>query len=192
MCLEAYTERHQRWCLDHTLFRPVRGHLTAYDLKYLISCVEAIKDVTGDQVEVALDCGPKMTLPSAIKLARALEPYELIWLEDMLTGDYTPYVDIESYRTLSSSTITPIHTGEQIYLRQGFKELIEKHAVDSIGPDPCDVGGIAELKWIAELAALHDILISPHGVGDGPVGIVAQVQLAATLPESPSRKFCRF
>jgi len=167
----------------HT-FRPVRGHLTERGLKYLISCVEAIKDVTRDKVGIAFDCGPRMTLPSAIKLARALEPYEVMWLEDMLTGDYTPYVDVEAYRLLSSSTTTPIHTGEQIYLRQGFKELIEKHAVDSIGPDPCDVGGIAELKWIAELAALHDILIIPHGLGDGPVGVAAHVQVAATLPEN--------
>jgi len=123
-----------------------------------------------------------MTLLSATRFAKAVEQYDVMWLEDMLTGDYTPYNAVEAYRLLSSSTITPIHTGEQVYLRQGFQELIEKHAVDVIGPDPCDVGGLAELKWIAEFADSHDILIAPHGLGDGPVGTAALVEVAATLP----------
>ena len=49
----------------------------------------------------------------------------------------------------------PIHTGEQIYLRHNFKELIETQAVRVVGPDPADVGGIAELKWVAEHAYMH-------------------------------------
>jgi L-alanine-DL-glutamate epimerase-like enolase superfamily enzyme len=69
-----------------------------------------------------------------------------MWLEDMLTGDYIPYVNADVYRDLTLSTSTPIHTGEQIYLRQNFKDLIEKKAVRVIRPDPCDVGRIAELK----------------------------------------------
>ena len=63
----------------------------------------------------------------AIKLARALEPLNIMWLEDLLTGDYVPWVHADVYREVTHSTSTPIHTGEQIYLRQNFKELIEKH-----------------------------------------------------------------
>ena len=87
-----------------------------------------------------------------------------MWLEDMITGDYVPYVLADLYRDVTQNTSTPIHTGEQIYLRQNFKDLIEKRAVDVIGPDPCDIGGIAELKWVAEYADLHGILMAPHGV----------------------------
>ena len=54
------------------------------------------------------------------------------------------------YRDITSRTSTPIHTGEQIYLRENFKQLIEMHAVDVLGPDPLDCGGLAELKWICE------------------------------------------
>ncbi|HMN59911.1 MAG TPA: enolase C-terminal domain-like protein, partial [Anaerolinea sp.] len=86
------------------------------------------------------------------------------------------------YRDLTTSTSTPIHTGEQIYLRQNFKDLIEKQAVNVIGPDPEDVGGIAELKWIAEYADLHGIMMAPHGIFDGLIGLAAEVQVAATLP----------
>ncbi|MGH7156062.1 MAG: enolase C-terminal domain-like protein, partial [Acetobacteraceae bacterium] len=108
----------------------------------------------------------------------------LLWLEDMLTGDYVPYVNADVYRELTEATATPIHTGEQIYLRQNFKELIERQAVMVVGPDPCDVGGIAELKWIAEYAHLHGILIAPHGTGNGVLGLAALVQVCATLPDN--------
>lgn len=62
--------------------------------------------------------------------------------------------------------------------------MIESHAVNIIGPDPCDVGGIAELKWIPEYADLHGILMAPHGTGDGPIGVAALVQVCAALPDN--------
>jgi L-alanine-DL-glutamate epimerase-like enolase superfamily enzyme len=140
--------------------------------------------VLGDEVGLALDCGPGFMVPDAIRLAKALEPLNIMWLEDMITGDYYPYVMADVYREVTMSTSTPIHTGEQIYLRQNFRELIEKHAVNIVGPDPCDIGGIAELKWVAEYADLHGILMAPHGTGDGLIGLAALVQVAATLPQN--------
>jgi len=163
---------------------PNRGLLTERGLKYIIECVEAMKKVLGDEVGLALDCGPGFVLQDAIRLAKALEPLNVMWLEDMLTGDYVPYTLADVYREVTRSTSTPIHTGEQIYLRQNFKDLIEKHAVSVVGPDPCDIGGIAELKWVAEYADLHGILMAPHGTGDGVLGLAALVQVAATLPQN--------
>jgi L-alanine-DL-glutamate epimerase-like enolase superfamily enzyme len=113
-----------------------------------------------------------------------LEPLNLMWLEDLITGDYTPYVTADVYREVTQCTSTPIHTGEQIYLRQNFMDLIEKKAVRVIGPDPADIGGIAELKWVAEYADLHGVLMAPHGVFDGLIGLAALVQVAATLPQN--------
>jgi L-alanine-DL-glutamate epimerase-like enolase superfamily enzyme len=159
-----------------------RGLLTEKGLKHIIACVDAMKSVLGDEVGLALDCGPGWTVPDAIRFARAVEPLNITWLEDLITGDYTPYVDPDVYRDVTMSTSTPIHTGEQIYLRNNFKGLIEGHAVNVIGPDPADVGGIAELKWIAEYADLHGILMAPHGTGDGVFGLAALVQVCATLP----------
>ena len=166
------------------LFHPSRGMLTEKGLKYIIDCVKAMKEVLGEEVGLALDCGPGWIVPSAIKLAKALEPYNIMWLEDLITGDYVPYVLPDVYGEVTRATSTPIHTGEQIYLRQNFKDLIEMRAVDIIGPDPCDVGGMAELKWIAEFADMHDILIAPHGIGDGLIGLAALVQVSATLPDN--------
>jgi len=163
---------------------PNRGLMTERGLSHVIACVEAMKKVLGDKVGLALDCGPGWAVKDAIAFARALEPFHITWLEDLLTGDYTPYVDADVYRDLKQSTSIPIHTGEQIYLRQNFKDLIEKRAVDVVGPDPADCGGIAELKWIAEYADLHSILMAPHGIFNGLFGLAAQVQAGAAMPQN--------
>ena len=165
-------------------FHSSRGPLTEHGLKHVIACVEAMKKVLGDEIGLALDCGPGWTIPDAIRLAKALEPLNIMWLEDLLTGDYVPYVSADMYREVTRSTSTPIHTGEQIYLRNNFQELIEKHAIRIIGPDPADVGGIAELKWLAEYADLHGILIAPHGVFNGLIGIAAHVHAGAAMPDN--------
>jgi len=161
-----------------------RGPLTERGLKHLVACVAAMKEVLGDEVGLALDCGPGFLPSDALRFAQAVEPYNLLWLEDMITGDYSPYVRADLYREVTRSTTTPIHTGEQIYLRQNFVELLTRKAVNIIGPDPLDVGGLAELKWIAEYADLHGVQIAPHGVGNGLIGLAALVQVAATLPQN--------
>ena len=160
----------------------VRGLLTEKGLNHVVACVAAMKEVLGDEVGLALDCGPGWTVPDAIRLAKAVEGMHLLWLEDLITGDYVPWVSAGVYREVTRASTTPIHTGEQIYLRHNFKELIEGQAVRIVGPDPCDVGGIAELKWVAEYADLHGVLIAPHGTGNGLLGLAALVQVCATLP----------
>ena len=167
----------------HTVGRhPNRSLMTPQVFKHTIACIDAMKRVLGDRIGLALDCGPGLVASDAVRLARACEDYHLMWLEDMVTGDYTPYTLASIYRDITSKTTTPIHTGEQVYLRQHFKELIETQAVNVIGPDPLDVGGMAELKWITEYADLHGILMAPHGTGDGIFGLAALVQVCATLP----------
>ncbi len=161
-----------------------RGLLTERGLDYILSCVEAMKKVLGDEVGLSLDCGPGWTPKDAIRFARAVEPLHITWLEDIITGDYSPYPNAQVFKQVTESTSTPIHTGEEIYLRENFKDLIETQAVNVIGPDPEDVGGIAELKWIAEYADLHGILVAPHGVFDGLFGVAAHVHMAAALPQN--------
>ena len=162
--------------------RWIPGLISERGFNHMLDCVAAMKEVLGDKVSLALDCGPGWMLPDAIRFARAVEKYNLMWLEDMLTGDYSPWVNPQAYRELTISTSTPIHTGEQIYLRHNFKELIETQAVNVVGPDPADIGGIAELKWVAEHAHMHSILMAPHGTANGLLGLGALVNVCATLP----------
>jgi len=168
-----------------TNFRVSRGSLlTEAALNKSIDYIARIKKVVGDKVGIALDIGPGFMPTDVIRFAKALEPYHMLWLEDSFTGDYTPYTLAKVYRDITTSTSTPIHTGEQIFLRQNFMDLIETRAVDVLGPDPADVGGIAELKWIAEYADLHGILMAPHGTYDGMFGMAALTHVCATMPQN--------
>jgi L-alanine-DL-glutamate epimerase-like enolase superfamily enzyme len=163
---------------------PDRGPVGERAIAHVVDCVTAMKEALGDRVALALDLGPGWMLSDAIRVLRALERFNLLWAEDLITGDYVPWNDVGQYRELTTSTTTPVHTGEQIYLRDNFVELIERQAVRVIGPDPADVGGLAELKWIAEFADLHGIMVAPHGFWNGLLGLAAHVQLAATLPDN--------
>lgn len=163
---------------------PHRGLISETGFNHMVECVRAAKQALGPQYGLAVDAGPGFLAHDALRFARALEDLHLLWIEDMITGDQVPFVNADVYRDVTSNTTTPIHTGEQIYLRQNFKHLIEGHAVNVIGPDPCDMGGIAELKWVAEYADLHGIAIAPHGTANGIFGMAALVQACATLPDN--------
>ncbi|MCB0183519.1 MAG: hypothetical protein KDE31_04605, partial [Caldilineaceae bacterium] len=69
---------------------PNRGLITPAGFKHMVACIEASKEVMGDKVGLALDCGPGFVVSDALKLAKAVEGMNLMWLEDMVTGDYTP------------------------------------------------------------------------------------------------------
>lgn len=163
---------------------PHKGLISENGFRHLVDCVTAAKETLGSDYGLAVDAGPGYLAHDALRFAKAVEPLHLLWIEDMITGDYVPFVNSDLYRDVTHATTTPIHTGEQIYLRQNYKQLIETHAVNIVGPDPCDCGGIAELKWIAEFADLHGIGMAPHGTANGIFGLAALIQVCATLPDN--------
>lgn len=163
---------------------PNRGFLTPTGVRHIVECVAAMKEVVGPNRRLALDMGPGWAVSDAITVLRALEPFDIAWAEDLLTGDFVPWNDVAGYREVTTATSVPTHTGEQLYLRQNFRELIETRAVRVIGPDPGDVGGLAELKWIAEFAELYGVGVAPHGVSNGLLGLAALIQVSATLPDN--------
>lgn len=162
---------------------PYRGHAAERGLKAEIACVEAIKEVLGEEIGLALDCGPGQSLPASISLVQALESFNVVWAEDLIQGAEDPYVDAEAHRLLTASTSTPILTGENVYLRQGFKRLIDQHAVDIVSPDIQNVGGLAEAKWVAEFADLYGLLVAPHNANLA-ISFMANVHVAAAMPRN--------
>ena len=113
------------------------GLITAKGMGLLLDCVAAAKDALGDEVGLALDCGPGFTVPDALRFARAVEHHDLMWLEDMITGDYTPFVNADVYHDVTHATTTPIHTRQsRSTCARTSSTLIEGHAVNVIGPDP--------------------------------------------------------
>ena len=161
---------------------PHKGTMTKEGFDHLVACIRSAKETLGPGYNTAVDAGPGFMPIDALRLAKAVEDLHLMWLEDMITGDYVPYVNHDLYRDITHQTTTPIHTGEQIYLRHNFKELIETQAVRIVGPDPADIGGIAELKWVAEHAHMHSIMMAPHGTANGLLGLGALINVCATLP----------
>ncbi len=121
-----------------------RGLITERGLQHVIACVEAMTYVLGDAIGLALDYGARRTAPDAVCLT--LEPLHVLWLEDLITGNYTPYVNADVHREVTRRMSAPISTGEHVYLRQNIQQVIENHAGNIIGPDPCDVSGLARLK----------------------------------------------
>ena len=142
-----------------------------------------MKKVLGSEIGLALDCGQAgpSRMPSPLP-ERGTPPHRVARRHHH--GRLHALSERRSFREVTVSTTIPIHTGEEIYLSENFKDLIEKQAVNIVGPNPEDVGGIAEMKWIAEYADIHGIQIAPHGVFDGLIGLAAHVQVAAALPQN--------
>jgi len=158
--------------------------LTEKAVDFFVDYVRRVHDVVKDKVGIAYDVGPGLTPIDALKVAKAVEPYNVMWLEDTIEGDGSMCTRAHVYRDLTMQTSTPIHTGEQIYLKENFRELIENRAVDVIGPDPADVGGLRELKWLAEYADMYGIMMAPHGTLDGVFGMAALTHVCATMPQN--------
>src|SRR5690606_23274855 len=101
----------------------------------------------GNEVDVAIDCHWHFNTGDAIRLARALEPYDLLWLEDPVRPE-----NVEAMAQVTRSTRTPICTGENLYLAHAFRELFERGACRIIDPDFPRSGGVTEMKRLAQLA----------------------------------------
>ncbi len=142
----------------------------------MVSLVDMVTSAAGGGIDVAADVHTRLDVPSAIRLARALESYHLMWLEEPV-----PAENIDAMRTVTQSTSVPICSGENLYLRHGFRELIEKQAVNVIMPDIPKCGGLSECRKIANLAEIYYIPFAPHNVSS-PIGTLASAHVCATVP----------
>lgn len=137
--------------------------------------IAAIREAVGDDIDIAVDCHWRYSPKDAIKLANALEEYNLMWLEDPI-----PPGNVEAMYKVTSMSPIPICTGENLYLKYGFRRLIEKQAADILSPDVPKVGGILEFKNIAEMADTYFIPVAPHNISS-PIGTMAEVHACASI-----------
>jgi L-rhamnonate dehydratase len=122
--------------------------------------VRRTRERIGPEGDLMLDCYMALDVPYTIELARRLRDYRIRWIEEPVLPD-----QIDSYRRIRDAIDIPIAGGEHEFTRFGFRELIEKRAVDILQPDIYRAGGISELKKIAAMASACDIPVIPHGVG---------------------------
>ncbi|MGR3661832.1 MAG: mandelate racemase/muconate lactonizing enzyme family protein [Paracoccaceae bacterium] len=142
----------------------------------MVELAEMVVKAAGPGIEVATDLHTRLDKHSAIRLARDLEPLKLMWLEEPI-----PPENIDTMREITAATSTPICAGENLYLRHGFRELIEKHAVDIIMPDIPKCGGLSECRKIANMAEIYSMPFAPHNVSS-PIGTMASAHVCATIP----------
>jgi galactonate dehydratase len=124
---------------------------------------------------LAIDMHARYNQPSAIRACRALEPFDLMWIEEP-----TPPENIDALAEVRRNTSALICAGENLYTRYPFRELLEKRAVDIVMPDLAKCGGLSEGKRIADLAELSYVPFAPHNVS-GPIGTIAAAHLCATV-----------
>jgi L-alanine-DL-glutamate epimerase-like enolase superfamily enzyme len=155
---------------------PYNWTVGAKEMTHVINLIEGIREALGYEVDLAIDCHGQFDLPSAITLAKAVEPLRLMWLEEPV-----PSENVSALAQVRASSSTVICTGENQYTRFEFLELFANKAVDVIMPDLAKAGGIAEAKRIADMADAHYIPIAPHNVSS-PLGMMAACQVLASVP----------
>lgn len=161
--------------LVHTA-HPFTGiHLTEKGLDFLENYVREVRSVIGYEVPLAIDHFGHVCVEDCIRFARRMEPYNLAWMEDMIPWMYT-----DQYVRLRSSTCIPVCTGEDMYLKESFRPLIEAGGVSVIHPDILTCGGALELKKIADLADEHGVAVAVH-MAESPVACMAAVQTCAAM-----------
>ncbi len=158
----------------HNLMHPFTGiRLTEKGIGVLCEYVETVRDIIGYEIPLAVDHFGHIGIEDCMRLARALEKYNLAWLEDMVPWQYT-----DQYVRLSNSCATPICTGEDIYCKEDFMPLFANRAIAICHPDIATSGGILETKKIGDLAEEHGIAMALHMAGT-PVCAMASVHCAA-------------
>lgn len=161
----------EHYVKDHFNMTPTR-----WEHDRMVRLAEMVVEMAGDDVEVACDLHTMFDKHSAIRLARDLEHLKLMWLEEPI-----PPENVDTMREITLSTSTPICAGENLYLRHGFREWIEKHAVDIIMPDIPKCGGLSECRKIANMAEIYSMPFAPHNVSS-PIGTMASAHVCATIP----------
>lgn len=156
------------------VMHPFTGtQITRRGIDYLAGYVAQVREIVGDETPLSIDHFGHIGVESCIRLARALEPFTPAWIEDMIPWQYS-----EQWRALTDAVATPTCTGEDIYLAEGFRPLLEKGAVRIIHPDPATAGGIAETKRIGDLAQAYGVPMALH-LAASPVATYAAVHIAA-------------
>jgi len=150
-----------------------RIQITDKGIALLAEYVAKVREGIGSEIPLAADHFGHIDVNSCIRLGKALEPFQMAWLEDMVPWQFTDLL-----KEITHATDVPTLTGEDIYCLDGFKDLIEQHAVDMIHPDLATAGGILETKKIGDYAQNHGVAMAMHFAGS-PVSFMANVHCAA-------------
>ncbi|MGT2950710.1 galactonate dehydratase [Streptococcus cuniculi] len=138
--------------------------------------VAALRDAFGYELDIAVDFHGRVHKPMAKVLAKELEQYQLMFMEEVVLPE-----NEEAFDQVSQVSSTPLATGERLVTRWDFKNIFKKGVIDIIQPDVALVGGILETRKLAAIAEMYDMAVAPHAPY-GPIALAATFQVDACTP----------
>ncbi len=141
-----------------------------------VAMIAGIRDAVGPDIEVLIDAHALYNVPTAVRLANRLAPYDITWFEEPC-----PPESYDALEQVRAQIPTRISVGERLYTRFEFLPVLTRHLTDYVMPDVTWTGGISELKKIATLAETFYIPITPHDAS-GPVNVLAGAQVMMSVP----------
>ncbi|CAN5355651.1 galactonate dehydratase [soil metagenome] len=139
----------------------------------VVARVEAIREAMGPHFGIGVDFHGRVHRPMAKVIAKALEPYDLMFIEEPVLSEHS-----EALREIANHSSTPIALGERLFSRWDFKRILSEGYVDIIQPDPSHAGGITETRKIAAMAEAYDVALALH-CPLGPIALAANLQIDA-------------
>lgn len=161
---------------DPARFDAVNWTASNGEIDRMVKWVSHVRESIPANMDLACDMHGRYDAPTAKKVAKALEPFRLMWLEEPV-----PAENIDAMADIRHSTSTPIACGENLFMRWGYRELLQKEAVDIIQPDFQKVGGLAEAQKVANMAQAYYVPVAPHCVVS-PIGVMATAHACTTFP----------
>lgn len=152
-------------------------------IDYMVASIGAVYEAVGADIDIAVDCHWRYNASDVVKVARELEPFRLLWLEDPV-----PPNNNAALKEVSSKVRVPIATGENLFLFDGFQDIIASRALSIVTPDLQKVGGLAVAHTIAQFADAHTMPVAPHNISS-PVGTLAAVHFCAAIPNFLALEF---
>ncbi len=146
------------------------------EIDRMVSWVKHVRETIPPEMELACDMHGRYDAGTGKRVAKELEPFRLLWLEEPV-----PAEDIDAMVDIRHSTETPIACGENLYMRWGYRELLDKAGVDILQPDFEKVGGLSEARKVANLAQTFYVPLAPHCVVS-PIGVMATAHACLTFP----------
>jgi galactonate dehydratase len=156
--------------------RPARYVETPAEVHYAAERFAALRQAGGDQVDIAIDFHGAISPATAKILIKALEPYQPMFIEEPCQAQ-----NHDIMAEIARGTHLPIATGERVFTKWGFREVLEKKAATILQPDLCHAGGITEVRLIAGMAEAYYAAMAPHNPL-GPIALAAGIQLDASIP----------
>lgn len=142
----------------------------------VVDRVASIRETCGDKMAIGVDFHGRVHKPMAKVLAKALEPYNLMFIEEPVLPE-----NWEAFEQIAREVAIPIATGERLYTRWEFKRLFQQGCVDIVQPDVAMCGGILETRKICAMAEAYDMAAAPHAPY-GPIALAATLQVDACTP----------